>query len=245
MNMNEDSFIAMRARSEDKRRRILDAAVHVFAQKGYFGARVSEIASRARVADGTIYLYFRNKEDILVSLFDDVMAEHVQKGREDLAATEGIAARLLVIARHHLRLLGGNRDLAVVFQVELRQSTKFMKRFTASWLQDYLSLVSGVIEEGQRDGTLRPDLDRKLATKAFFGAMDEMVTSWILSSKQYDLVRQAAPVVDLFLNGATASDHAVGPEPGLEATTRGRTAAHDVKLTREARPAPARVSGRK
>jgi TetR/AcrR family fatty acid metabolism transcriptional regulator len=227
--MNEDSFIAMRARgrAEDKRRRILDAAVHVFAQKGYFGARVSEIASRASVADGTIYLYFRNKEDILVSLFDDVMAEHVQKGRQEVAATAGIAARLLVIARHHLRLLGGNRDLAVVFQVELRQSTKFMKRFTASWLQDYLSLISGVIEEGQRDGILRPDLDKKLATKAFFGAMDEMVTSWVLSPKEYDLVRQAAPVVDLFMHGAAASDHAApGAEPALAALARGRTGAH-------------------
>jgi TetR/AcrR family fatty acid metabolism transcriptional regulator len=214
-----------RGRGEDKRRRILDAAVHVFAQKGYFAARVSEIASRARVADGTIYLYFQNKEDILVSLFDDVMAEHVEKGRQEVAAAHGIAAQLLVIARHHLRLLGSNRDLGVVFQVELRQSTKFMKRFTASWLQDYLSLISSVIEEGQREGILRPDLDKKLATKAFFGAMDEMVTSWILSAKDYDLVRQAAPVVDLFLNGAAASDQAVA-EPALASLARGRTGAH-------------------
>ena len=227
MNMNEGSFIAMsRPRTEDKRRRILDAAVHVFAQKGYFGARVSEIATRAKVADGTIYLYFRNKEDILVSLFDDVMAEHIQKGREELDATEGMAARLLVIARHHLRLLGGNRDLAVVFQVELRQSTKFMKRFTASWLQDYLSLISGVIEEGQRDGTLRPDLNPKLATKAFFGAMDEMVTSWVLSAKDYDLVRQAPPVVDLFLRGAAAPDAAGAAEPALAGITHGRSGGH-------------------
>ena len=120
-----------RRRTPDKRSRILEAAVKVFARHGYFGARVSDIARRARVADGTIYLYFRSKEDILVSLFDEVMAEHVDKGREELRAVEGTEARLLVIAKHHLRLLGGNRDLAVVFQVELRQSTKFMKRFTA------------------------------------------------------------------------------------------------------------------
>jgi TetR/AcrR family fatty acid metabolism transcriptional regulator len=213
-----------RGKADDKRQRILDAAVHVFAQKGYFAARVSEIASRARVADGTIYLYFRNKEDILVSLFDDVMAEHIQSGREEVRAAEGVAARLLVIARHHLRLLGGNRDLAVVFQVELRQSTKFMTRFTASWLQDYLSLISEVIEQGQADGTLRPDLNRKLATKAFFGAMDEMVTSWILSEKDYDLVRQAAPVVDLILHGAAASDRASAPpETALAGLARGRS----------------------
>ncbi|MCG6921978.1 MAG: TetR family transcriptional regulator [Acidobacteria bacterium] len=211
-----------RSRTPEKRSRILDAAVKVFARKGYFGARVSDIAKSARVADGTIYLYFRNKEDILVSLFDEVMAEHVAKGREELRGVEGAEARLLVIARHHLRLLGGNRDLAVVFQVELRQSTKFMERFTAGWLQDYLAVISEVIEEGQGDGTFRPDLSRKLATKAFFGALDEMVTSWILSPKHYNLVSQAAPVVNLFLRGAAASEKEERTQRALAAVGRGR-----------------------
>ena len=201
--MNGASFILMaRKRTNDKRDRILQAAVKVFARSGYFGARVADIAKKARVADGTIYLYFRSKEDILVSLFDEVMAEHIEKGRQELRPVRGVPARLQVIAEHHLRLLGGNRDLAVVFQVELRQSTKFMERFTTSWLQNYLAVISEVIEEGQGNGTLRADLPRMLVTKAFFGALDEMVTSWILSKKHYDLTRDAAPVVDLFLRGA-------------------------------------------
>jgi TetR/AcrR family fatty acid metabolism transcriptional regulator len=206
-----------RKRTADKRDRILEAAVKVFARKGYFAARISDIAKEAQVADGTIYLYFRSKEDLLVSLFDEVMAEHVARGREELEAVEGAEARLQVIARHHLRLLGDNRDLAVVFQVELRQSTKFMERFTAGWLHDYLAIISEVVEEGQTDGSFRPDLSRRLATKAFFGALDEMVTSWILSSKEYDLVSQAAPVVDLFLRGAAA--------PGREEEARALEAA--------------------
>jgi TetR/AcrR family fatty acid metabolism transcriptional regulator len=211
-----------RKRTSDKRDRILEAAVKVFARKGYFAARVADIASQAGVADGTIYLYFRNKEDILVSLFDEIMAEHIEKGREELAAVEGAQARLLVIAQHHLRLLGGNRDLAVVFQVELRQSTKFMERFTAGWLHDYLAVISEVVEEGQDDGTFRPELSRKLATKAFFGALDEMVTSWILSPKEYDLVSQAAGVVDLFLHGAAASERRSPAGPTLAAVGRGQ-----------------------
>jgi TetR/AcrR family fatty acid metabolism transcriptional regulator len=209
-----------RKRTQDKRDRILEAAVKVFARKGYFAARVADIASQAGVADGTIYLYFRSKEDILVSLFDEIMAEHIEKGRGEIATVEGTAARLRVIAQHHLRLLGANRDLAVVFQVELRQSTKFMERFTAGWLHDYLAIIAEVIEEGQSDGSLRPDLSRRLATKAFFGALDEMVTSWVLSSKEYDLVSQASPVVDLFLRGAAA--------PGHEGETRVLEAAHVV-----------------
>jgi TetR/AcrR family transcriptional regulator, fatty acid metabolism regulator protein len=193
-----------RQKSDDKRRRILQAAVKVFAQKGYHRAKVAAIARHADVADGTIYLYFRNKEDILVSLFDEVMDEHLRSAREELATVEGAPARLRAIARHHLRVLGGNRDLAVVFQVELRQSTQFMERFTASWLQDYFALVGDVIDDGRRDGSLRADLPRKLAIKAFFGALDELVTSWIVGGKDYDLSRLAGPMVDLFLHGAAA-----------------------------------------
>lgn len=204
--LNGGSFIDMpRARRADKRKRILQAAVRVFARRGYFAARVSEIARNADVADGTIYLYFRNKEDILVSLFDEVMAEHIAKARVEVAAAVGAPAKLQAIAQHHLRVLGENRQLAVVFQVELRQSTKFMERFTASWLQDYFALVGEVIEQGQREGSLRPELPRKLVAKALFGMLDEMVTSWILGGKDYDLQRLAAPLVDLLLQGAGAS----------------------------------------
>ncbi|HSB60979.1 MAG TPA: TetR/AcrR family transcriptional regulator [Vicinamibacteria bacterium] len=211
-----------RPRTEDKRKRILEAAVKVFARKGYFAARVSEIARRAGVADGTIYLYFRNKEDILVKLFDEVMAEHVLQARQ---AVEGLATtpqRLRAIAERHLRVLGENRDLAVVFQVELRQSTRFMERFTASWLRDYFALLSEVVEQGQRDGSLRADLNRKVATKAFFGALDEMVTSWIIGGKGYDLPQLAAPVVDLFLRGAAVPGRTARARPALAAVASGR-----------------------
>jgi TetR/AcrR family fatty acid metabolism transcriptional regulator len=209
-----------RPRSDEKRRRILEAATRVFARRGYYGARVSEIARRAGVADGTIYLYFENKEDVLVALFDEVMAEHLERGKAELRAVKGAAARLQAVAAHHLRLFGDNPDLAVVFQVELRQSTRFLERFTASWLQDYFALISGVIEEGQREGTLRADLPRKVVTKAFFGVLDEMVTSWILGRRDYDLSRLAAPVVDLFLRGTAASGGARRARPALVAVAR-------------------------
>src|SRR6266446_4197501 len=203
-----------RPRTEDKRKRILEAAVKVFARKGYFAARVSEIARKAGVADGTIYLYFRSKEDILVKLFDEVMAEHVQQMRE--------ALRGLATTPAHLRVLGANRDLAVVFQVELRQSTRFMERFTASWLQDYFALLNEVMEEGQGNGSLREDLNRKVATKVFFGALDEMVTSWIIGGKGYDLGQLAIPVVDLFLQGAGAPGRIARVRPALAGAAPGR-----------------------
>jgi TetR/AcrR family fatty acid metabolism transcriptional regulator len=193
-----------RRKSDDKRQRILDAAVRVFARKGYHGAKVAEIAARARVADGTIYLYFRNKEDILVSLFDKVMEEHIAAARVELQRARDAGEKLRIVAAHHLRLFSGNPDLAVVFQVELRQSTKFLERFTACWLQDYFAVLQEVIAEGQREGSIRADLPKKLATKALFGILDEMVTSWTLGPKEYDVGDLAEPVVDLFLRGASA-----------------------------------------
>ncbi len=211
-----------RPKSDEKRRRILEAAVRVFARKGYHGARVAEIAKRAGVADGTIYLYFRNKEDILVSLFDEVMAEHIERARARIARARGAEARLRLAAEHHLRLFSGNRDLAVVFQVELRQSTRFLERFTASWLQDYFALLGDVLAEGQREGAIRPDLNRKLATKAFFGILDEMVTSWTLGRKDYDVADLAEPVVDLFLRGALAPARASKARPALQAVASAR-----------------------
>jgi len=207
-----------RVRTDDKRQRILDAAVRVFARKGYFASRVSDVAKAAGIADGTIYLYFKNKDDVLVSLFDGIMSEHVEAGRREVERIEGAPAQLLAVAEHHLRLLGGNRELAVVFQVELRQSTKFMARFTATWLQDYFDLLQTIIQAGQREGTIRRELRRKLASHAFFGILDEMVTTWVLSPQEYDLAQLAEAAVDLFLNGAAATKSGAAP-----ASSRGGT----------------------
>jgi TetR/AcrR family fatty acid metabolism transcriptional regulator len=212
----------VRGRDHDKRRRILDAAVSVFARKGYFASRVSDVAKKAGVADGTIYLYFRGKEDILVRLFDEVMSEHVSEAREAVRALSSAPDRLLAIAERHLAVLGDNRDLAAVFQVELRQSTRFMERFTASWLRDYFELLDEVFEAGQRDGTLRADVNRKVAAKMLFGALDETVTSWLLSDRKYRLEDLAFPVVDLFLRGAAVPHPAPAgrPEGALAAAAR-------------------------
>ena len=190
-------------RTDDKRQRILDAAVSVFAQKGFFASRVNDIASAAGIADGTVYLYFESKDDILIKLFDEVMGEHLEAARQEIRRSDDAAARLRLIADHHLGLLGRNPDLAAVFQVELRQSTKFMELFTASWLMEYFELVEGAIALGQKQGTIRPDLSRRMATHAFFGALDALVTSWVLARNSFDLTELAGPVVELFLGGAS------------------------------------------
>jgi TetR/AcrR family fatty acid metabolism transcriptional regulator len=191
-------------RTDDKRQRILDAAVQVFARKGFFASRISDVATAAGIADGTVYLYFESKDHILIKLFDEVMGVHIEAARQEIRRVDDAAAQLRLIADHHLGLLGRNPDLAVVFQVELRQSTKFMELFTASWLKEYFDLVEAAIEAGQRDGSFRKDLSRKLATHAFFGGLDALVTSWVLARNAFDLTEMAGPMVELFLTGASA-----------------------------------------
>ena len=192
----------------DKRRQILDGSVAVFAKKGYFTARVSDIAAAAGVADGTIYLYFKNKEDIVVSLFSDVLERHLARAKEEISSVRTPREKLLAIARHHLAALSERKDVAILFQTELRQST-LLSRISSKELRGYFDLLSKVVEEGQRAGTFRSGLPRSLIVQSFFGALDELVTSWILSPTHYNLVDLAEPVTDLFLGGLDQSPRRV------------------------------------
>src|SRR4029450_6883895 len=181
----------------DKRDAILKAATRIFARNGLFQSQVADVARDAGVAAGTVYLYFRSKDDLLVSLFERTMREAIAEGR---AALEGVADpedRLRRIARMHLERLGRDRDLAIVFQVELRQTTKFMERFSSTYLRDYLGIIRDTIAAGQASGAFRKSVKPTTAAKVLFGALDEMATNWILSQRSYSLAAQADEVVDL------------------------------------------------
>jgi TetR/AcrR family transcriptional regulator, fatty acid metabolism regulator protein len=185
----------------DKRESILRSATRVFAQRGYFNAQVADIARDAGVAAGTVYLYFRSKDDLLVSIFERTMREAIDEGRAAIQHVSDPVERLRRLARVHLERVGRDRDLAVVFQVELRQSTKFMERFSATQLREYLGLIRQVIADGQDTGRFRAAVSATIAAKALFGALDEMATNWILSRRRYALGPEADAVVDLFVNG--------------------------------------------
>jgi TetR/AcrR family fatty acid metabolism transcriptional regulator len=187
-----------------KRDAILRAAIDVFAEHGYFNAQVADVARAAGVAAGTVYLYFKNKDDLLVSIFERSMREGLTASRAAVTHLRDPRERLLRLARGHLARLGHDRNLAIVFQVELRQSTKFMERFSATLLRDYLGLIREAIADGQREGLFRTDVKATAAAKMLFGALDEMATNWILSRRRYALEADADAVVDLFINGARA-----------------------------------------
>ena len=198
------SLNSTRAVVPDKHSAILRAAIRVFANNGYFNSKVADIAREAGVADGTVYLYFKSKEEILHSIFDRSMEKAIADGKKQLADITDPREKLRRIALLHLERLGADRDLAVVFQVELRGSTKFMEEFSAAGFAEYLELIRLTFEQGQQAGVFRPELNAKVVAKILFGALDEMATNWILSRRRYALPAQASAVIDLFLNGVSA-----------------------------------------
>lgn len=165
-----------------KRSRLLSAAIRIFGRRGYHEARISEIAAEAGVAEGTVYLYFRSKEDLLGSVFDETMDAVLAEGRRIAASPATAAERLALLVDGHIALLAGDRDLASVFQIELRRSARLVERFSRSKLVEYFRLLGGVLKEGIASGELRADLDPRLAVRILFGAADELLSEWLLSN---------------------------------------------------------------
>ncbi len=187
----------------DKREAILRAAIKVFANRGYFSSKVADIAGEAGIADGTVYLYFRSKDDILHSIFDRAMTEFIDEGRRQLAEIEDPVERIRRIAQLHLEKLGADRNMAIVFQVELRGSTKFMEQFSAAGFGEYLDIIRKTIADGQAAGVFRTDLKPVVGAKILYGALDEMVTNWILSKRSYPLAPMADEVLKVFFGGVS------------------------------------------
>jgi TetR/AcrR family fatty acid metabolism transcriptional regulator len=192
-------------RDPDKPQQIIEAAVRVFARKGYYNSRVADIAREAGIAAGTIYLYFKTKDDILVTLFREKMAEFVDALRKAIAGEPDAASKVRRLVTLHFRMLEENPDLADVVQVELRQGQKFFRGASGQEIGAYFALIGSVLEEGVAEGRFRPGLPVKVATKMLFGAMDQMATSWVLGKRSYRLADTADAVAEIFLRGVAAT----------------------------------------
>ena len=193
---------------EQKRQRILRAAIDVFASKGYFAARMTDVAEAAEVADGTLYLYFEGKEHLLMSIFDSVLGRFIERLDEEIERIEDPIEKLSIMIRLHLETLGRDQALAHVLQIETRHSRRFMSLFTRGKLGEYLNRVRDIIVEGQESGVFRADISPGLATNLVFGAVDEIVMSWLLAERPGDLVRHHRPLVRMLTDGiAPCRDH--------------------------------------
>jgi len=183
----------------DKRERILDAATKVFAKKGFYATRVSEVAKAAGVADGTIYLYFKSKDELLVSLFEDRVEKLLSYMKDELPKQPTAAAKMRRVIELQLGLLEGERDLAEVITVIIRQSSKLLKEYAAPKFVSYLDAVAKVVAEGQASGEFRKDVSASLAARITFGALDGVALTWALGKAEKGALARAAQQLSLVL----------------------------------------------
>jgi len=188
-------------KEKPKYKQIIDAAVIVIAENGYHQAQVSKIAKQAGVADGTIYLYFKNKEDILISVFEDKMAVFINRLQMIVQSNEAASEKLYKMIESHFNVQTDNKHLGIVTQLELRQSNIEVRVKINAILKGYLELIDDILQEGVETGEFRTDMDIRLARQCIFGTIDEVTTSWVMKDQKFDLLALAPKVYELLLNG--------------------------------------------
>jgi TetR/AcrR family fatty acid metabolism transcriptional regulator len=189
--------------ASEKYQRILDAAVEVIAENGYFNSPISAIAARAGVADGTVYLYFKSKDDVLRTAIDASFNRFHQQVQQRFETLHDPREQLLYIAEVHLGTSTANRSMAILMQTEVRQSAKFIAEFSHHHLVRYIHIVREIIRRGQAEGVFRKDISDGIVAHCMFGAIDELLSSAIFTGRVYDANSTAAQVLDVLLNGFT------------------------------------------
>ncbi|MCL6479237.1 MAG: TetR family transcriptional regulator [Peptococcaceae bacterium] len=197
-------------KTREKYRSIIEAAIKIIAENGYHSSQVAKIAREAGVAEGTIYLYFKNKEDILISIFRDKLGEFISIVPHKLKGMENSFEILANLIYWHFFMFQNNRKLAHVLQIELRQSDKSIRKGISEVIKQYYLLIESLVRDGMEKGYFRPELDPKVARKVIFGSMDEVATCWVLSSRDYNLLDMAEQVYT-FLAKAMARDNKFKP----------------------------------
>ncbi|HLS10065.1 TetR/AcrR family transcriptional regulator [Lentibacillus sp.] len=183
---------------------IIEAAVEVIAENGYHASQVSKIAKKAGVADGTIYLYFKNKEDILISVFEEKMGQFIDKIAHATNTMNNADEKLFKLIEMHLRQLSDDHHLAIVTQLELRQSNTKLRLKINQVLKPYLTVIDDIIKEGTKEKIFRDNLNIPLVRQMIFGTLDEVVTNWVMKEQKYDLVEQAQDVHAFITDGLSA-----------------------------------------
>ncbi len=160
-----------------------------------------EVAERAGVADGTPYLYFKGKEALLIAVLEEHAKVFLTRARRDTQRLSEPGKKLAAVVERHLASFEADRALAHVFQIELRHSRRFLRQVARGQVAEYLRLIQQIIADGRASGQFRGDIPVEVAAGAIFGAIDELVTAWVLATRPRPLAEQAAPLLRLLLGG--------------------------------------------
>jgi len=188
-------------KNKPKYKQIIEAAVVVIAENGYHASQVSKIAKKAGVADGTIYLYFKNKEDILISVFEEKMGQFIDQIIHRTNKEKDASRRLFTLIEMHFHQLAADHHLAIVTQLELRQSNSSLRLQINKVLKPYLTVIDRIVEEGKQENVFRQDLNTPLVRQMVFGTLDETVTNWVMKEQKFELEKLATEVHAMLTNG--------------------------------------------
>lgn len=185
-----------------RRKQILDAAVRVFADRGYHGSRVGDIAADAGVAHGLLYHYFASKDDVLRTIFVENWGDLIARFHAVEASDEPAPEKLEGIAKILLRTWRNDPALVTVMIREVARSQQIQDRVDE--VREAFSIVQRIIEEGQAAGAFRRDLDARLGAWVVYGGLEEILTGWVLGQLpdgEDDVARAERTAVELALGG--------------------------------------------
>ena len=200
-------------RKAERQRAILEAAIRAFSRQGYHGCTVAQVAREAEMADGTLYLYFQGKEDLLISAFRFVLEGLMERLDRATAEEPDPVARLRLLVELHLGMMEDDRELASFLQFQLRQPDEAIRRAIAEPLAGYARRIEAILDQGKQAGCIRTDVSTRAMRRVIFGAVDETVSAWLLRPKPGNLRARAAPILEVLLHGVTHSEAAGAPEP--------------------------------
>jgi AcrR family transcriptional regulator len=191
--------------AEEKRRAILDAAVHVFARNGYHTSRVADVAAEAGVAHGLVYHYFASKEALLDAVFERTWGDLLEAWRGVERSDQPAPEQLRQVSAIVLRFWRRDPNVVRLLVREVARSPQVEQQADA--INEALAVIQRMVERGQERGELRADLDARLASWILYGALEEILTGWVLGrlpDGDEEVARAEATVIDVLVRGLVA-----------------------------------------
>lgn len=186
---------------ESKKQLILRVATEIFAEKGFNEATIVEIARRANIAEGSIYDYFKNKEDLLFSIPEERMEHFLSGLQEHLEGIQGAPAKLRKLIWYHLNFYEKNKDYVLILLQNIHLNPRFYATRAYHLIREFSKLVAQIIEEGKREGSLKENLDSRLVRDALLGAIEHITIRGSILGRFPNLSTMAEPLYEIFING--------------------------------------------
>ncbi len=190
-----------RKKQEDKRVKILESAAKVFAREGFYNAKIGDVAQEAGVAHGTIYIYFKSKEDLLISLFKESLSGLIQYVQSEIQKEENAEDKLRRMISLQIELIETNPELTALMLIEFPQTGKFLSSDSINELAAYIDMIANILKEGMAEGVFDSSMDADVIATVIYSGIQGIATRWVLEEMKYPLKEVADEISETFLSG--------------------------------------------